>query len=395
MRCLGSLSIGEGFEVRSGTGQWPGRSGLPGMRTRIPKGRCFRNMGKSGILFRCMAFATALLLIGAVSALAALTGDIQGTVLDPKGLAVAGARVTLRNTGTQVTRVAVTNDEGQFFALQLDIGEYEVRVEKDGFNSALLASVTVRSGEAVRLTVPLEVGTLSQVVTVEAAAQILDMADAQVAASFDYKQVAELPNLERDPMAYATLVPGTVPVTKDNSFLNSGNFNINGQRGRAINITVDNAVATDITTTGSSGLGTFSLDSIQEVKVIAGVGNAEFGRNSGAQVQIITKGGTNELHGTAYWFLRNAALNARDFFDQTGKATPFIGNLWGIEAGGPLIKDHLFFYGHYEGDSQRGAGQHQRWHRFDAGAGRGDYRSDVESTICGGGRAYFSDGAVE
>jgi hypothetical protein len=327
------------------------------MQTRTPKGRCFRDMEKSAILLRSVAFFTALFLLGSIPALAALTGDIQGTVLDPKGLAIAGARVTVRNVGTQAARVAITDEQGQFSVLQLDIGDYDVRIEKDGFSTALLGTVAVRSGETVRLNAPLQVGSLSQTVTVEAAAQIIDTADAQVTASFDAQKVANLPNLGRDPMAYATLVPGTVPVTKDNSFLSSGDFNINGQRGRAINITVDNAVATDITATGFlPGLGPFSLDSVQEVKVIAGVGNAEFGRNSGAQVQIITKSGTNEIHGTAYWFLRNAALNARDFFDKTGKATPFIGNLWGFEAGGPAIKDHLFLYGHYEGDSQRGLG---------------------------------------
>jgi hypothetical protein len=119
---------------------------------------------------------------------------------------------------------------------------------------------------------------------------------------------------------------------------------------------VDNITSTDISTTGSSETGTFSLDAVQEIKLITNNFSAEFGRNSGSQYQIITKSGTNDYHGTMYWFHQNAAFNARDFFNTTGKATPFIQNQWGFVAGGPVIKNHLFAFGHYEGIKNRGAG---------------------------------------
>src|SRR6266478_1684608 len=318
---------------------------------RSDVGRSDRKIAPGQLLALC-----AMLLLTAMPVLAALTGDLQGTIFDPNGLPVSQATVTIKNLATGVTRTLSTSDTGEFSSQQLDIGTYEVRIEKQGFRVAE-TTIVIRSGEVTRLNLSLEVGIVSEVVTVEAGAEtFLDVASSQVSTSLDSKTVLELPNLSRDPVAYAALAPGIVPVSKDNPFLGSGSFNANGQRGRGNNITVDNITATDISTTGSSGTGTFSLDAVQEFKLITSNFSAEFGRNSSAQVQIITKGGTNQYHGTAYWFHQNAAFNARDFFDTTGKATPFIQNQWGFVAGGPVIKNHLFAFGHYEGIKNRGAG---------------------------------------
>jgi hypothetical protein len=147
-----------------------------------------------------------------------------------------------------------------------------------------------------------------------------------------------------------------VPVTKDNPFLGVGSFNSNGSRGRANNITVDGVFATDISTTGESGTASIP-DTIQEVKIITNNFDAEFGRNSGAQVQIITTGGTNQYHGSAYWYHQNAALGqARDFFDTTGAPTPLIQSQGGVTFGAPIYKNHTFFYGNWEVERTRGAG---------------------------------------
>jgi len=298
--------------------------------------------------------ACALLL--ALPALAALTGDLQGTILDPKGLPVSGATVTIKNLGTDVKRTVTTTSEGEFSALQLDIGPYEISIEKSGFATSK-SQVTIRSGEVTRLNFTLEVGKVSEVVSVEAGAEaFLDTANSQISTSIAEQEIKDLPIINRDPLAFATLSPGISPVSKDNPFLGSGSFNANGQRGRANNITIDNAVASDISTTGGAGFGTFSLDEVQEFKLITDNFSAEFGRNSGAQVQIITKTGTNQYHGSVYEFHQDAAGNARDFFDKTGKVTPIVYNLWGFTAGGPIVKDHLFVFGHYEGNKIRGAG---------------------------------------
>ena len=294
---------------------------------------------------------------------AALTGDISGTVTDASGAVVVGAKVTVKNLSTGATREATTSDIGQFSIAQLEIGSYEVSIEKGGFK-IYRETTTVRSGENARLAAKLDVGTADSVVTVDATVATLDVATAQMSDSLDTAEVQSLPNQARDPVAYATLSPGTVPVSKDNPFLGTGSFNSNGSRGRANNITVDGIISSDLSTTGEAGTGTFSYDGVQEFKLISNNFDAEFGRNSGSQVQIITKGGSNQFHGSAYWFHQNAFFNARDFFNNVkpdgsngpGTPTPFVQNQGGFTVGGPVFKNHTFFFGHWELDKTRGGG---------------------------------------
>jgi carboxypeptidase family protein len=302
-------------------------------------------------------FATVLML--AATAFAALTGDIEGTVYDPSGALVQGAKVTVRSLTTGTVRTTTTDAQGGFAVLQLELGEYSVTVEKSGFG-LLTMRAFVRSGEKTRLSANLALGATSEAVTVEGTAPTLDVNTSQVSSAIPYQEVEALPNSARDPVSLATLSPGTVPVSKDNPFLGSGSFNSNGSRGRANNITIDNITSTDISTTGNSGLGTISFEAIQEVKIITNNFSAEFGRNSGSQVQIITKSGTNQYHGSIYWLHQNAYFNARDYFDTSGSATPLRQNTWGFYVGGPIIKNKLWVSGHYEGFRNRGAGSTQR-----------------------------------
>lgn len=315
-----------------------------------------RNIRKilAGIFIACMV---------SLPAFAALTGDISGTVTDTTGAVVVGAKVTVRSLGTGAIREATTSDIGQFSVAQLEIGNYEVSIEKNGFK-LYKETVTVRSGEKSSLDARLSVGGTDSVVTVDATVSTLDVATAQMSDSLDTAEVQSLPNQARDPVAYATLSPGTAPVSKDNPFLGTGSFNSNGSRGRANNITVDGIISSDISTTGEAGTGTFSYDGVQEFKLISNNFDAEFGRNSGSQVQILTKGGSNQFHGSAYWFHQNAFFNARDFFnnvkpdgsDGPGTPTPFVQNQGGFTVGGPIFKNHTFFFGHWEIDKTRGGG---------------------------------------
>ncbi|MBV9182298.1 MAG: TonB-dependent receptor [Acidobacteria bacterium] len=288
---------------------------------------------------------------------AVLTGDIEGTVYDPSGALVSGAKVTITNLATGAQRELTTNAQGQFAALQLDPGEYQVVISYTSLRSTSEKAV-VRSSEKTHLSVNLVVGSANETVEVSSeATPVLDVSTSQVIGqSLDATLAVALPNQGRDPVGFANLSPGVVPVTKDNPFLGTGGFNSNGSRGRANNITVDNAVASDISTTGESGIGTLSLDGVQEVKVITNNFTAEYGRNSGSQVQIITKSGTNSYHGTVYEYHQNAFFNARDHFDTTGKATPLVQNVFGFTAGGPVLKNKMFLFGHYEGTKIRGAG---------------------------------------
>ena len=291
----------------------------------------------------------------AIPAFAALTGDLQGTVLDPTGAVIASAKVTIKNKDTGVTKIVTTDQNGEFAALQLDVGEYEVTIEKTGLKTQAQTAI-VRSAEKTRLESKMTIGQATELVTVEAAAPTLDVATAQLSESIDARTALDLPNQGRNPVALATLSPGIVPVTKDNPFLGTGSFNSNGSRGRANNITIDNITSSDISTTGTSQFGTFSLDAIQEFKLITNNFDAEYGRNSGSQVQVITKSGTNTIHGDAYYYLQNRNFNARDYFDTTGSATPLVQNVGGFTAGGPVIKDHTFIFGHWELDRTRGGG---------------------------------------
>src|SRR5258708_3254010 len=304
-----------------------------------------------------LVIAVGLVWLLALPTFADLTGDLQGTVTDATGAGVANAKVTLKSLRTGATRVVSTGPTGEFSAAQMEVGDYSVTVEKDGFKS-FTENAAVRSGEKTRIDAKLAVGNISERITVESGAlPVLDVATAQVSDSINAQEVLALPNQARDPVAFATLSPGTVPVSKDNPFLGVGSFNSNGSRGRANNITLDGVTATDIATTGEGGGLVLSQDAVQEVKVITNNFDAEFGRNSGSQVQILSKGGTNEYHGSAYWYHQNAALgNARDFFDTTGKPTPIIQNQGGVTFGAPIYKNHTFFFGTWEVDRTRGAG---------------------------------------
>jgi hypothetical protein len=293
----------------------------------------------------------------AIPAFADLTGDVQGTITDASGARVADAKVTIKNIGTGATRTVTTGSEGEFSIPQLQIGAHLITVEKDGFKT-FSQQVAVRSGEKTRVDAVMQLGNVAESVTVESSATpTLDVASAQVSDSISEQVALALPNQARDPVVYATLSPGTVPVTKDNPFLGVGSFNSNGSRGRANNITLDGVTGTDISTTGEGGGLVLSQDAVSEVKVITNNFDAEFGRNSGSQVQILTKSGTNNYHGSAFWYYQNNDLgNARDFFDQTGSPAPINQNQEGGTFGAPIYKDHTFFFGSGEVDSTRGAG---------------------------------------
>jgi hypothetical protein len=312
---------------------------------------------KGGKMFKRLSLPALLLIVlTAVTSWAALSGDIEGVVKDATGALVPSAMVTITSVETGAQRTLISDERGHFIATLLPIGDYDVKVELAGFKT-YAQRVVVKSAERVSLNVTMEVGGVTAAVTVtEATVQLINTTDAQLSNSIEEKRVKELPLSTRDPLVLATLSPGIVPVTDANPFLGSGSFNANGGRGRGNNITIDNVVATDVSTTGGAGFGTLSLDAIQEFKLITNNFNAEFGRNSSAQVQIITKGGTNEFHGTAYEFLKNDKLNARDWFDTTGKASIIRRNQFGATAGGPIFKDKMFFFGTYEGLQIRGAG---------------------------------------
>lgn len=293
---------------------------------------------------------------------AQITGELRGTVQDSSGGLVAQAKVTLKSLETNVTREQNTNAAGQFGFALLQVGNYEVKAEAPGFRVSLTRA-EVRTGEIASVTFKLEVGQVTETVTVSDVVSQLDTENSQLQTAIVGAKIQELP-VNRNPNLFALTAPGVAPVSANNPFLGSGSFNSNGGRGRGNNITVDGITATDVSTTGTgSALGAVNFSSIKEVKVITNNFSAEYGRNSSAQVLYITKNGTNELRGELYHYLQNDKLNARPFFDRTGRTNITKQNYYGFEAGGPVFlpklfdgRNKVFWHTAYEGAKARGAG---------------------------------------
>jgi hypothetical protein len=285
---------------------------------------------------------------------AQISGSIEVRVSDATQASVPGATVKARSLATETARTAVTNDLGVALITQLAIGDYEIKVEAAGF-AVYTTTATVNSGATVTVPIAIEVKGAEQTIVVTEAATLLNTVNAQLQNSMEAKKLVDLP-LSGNSLTLAGMAPGIAPVTPRNPFLGLGSFNSNGGRGRGNNITLDNATATDISTTGSAGLGTVPIDGIKEFNLITNNFNAEYGRNASAQVQILTKNGSNEFHGRVFEFFRNDKLNARDYFDRTGKAAVLRDNDYGVVAGGALKKDRAFWFGTYEAQKIRGVG---------------------------------------
>lgn len=291
-----------------------------------------------------------------------ITGDLRGVVVDSSGGAVGQAKVSLKSLETGESRQVNVDTDGRFNFSLLRIGNYELRAEAPGFRSTT-TNAEVKTGEIVTARLALEVGAVTETVSVTDAVAALDSENSQLQTSFRGTQIQDIP-ANRNPNNFAIAAPGVAPVSANNPFLGSGSFNSNGGRGRGNNITVDGITATDVSVTGTGGpLGPLNFSAIKEVKVITNNFSAEYGRNSSAQVLYITKNGTNNLHGELYEYFQNDKLNARPFFDRSGKTNIVRNNIAGWELGGPVWvpkifdgRNKLFWHTTYEQTWTRGAG---------------------------------------
>ena len=286
---------------------------------------------------------------------AQITADVKGTVTDQAGASVPNAKITVTSKETGESRVVPADVEGRFAANQLKIGLYSVQAEAKGFRTAVTEAL-LRSGETSAVNFKLEVGQVSESVTVTDAVSPLDTTNAQIQVSIEGARIQDIA-VGRNPVLFALTSPGVTPVTANNPFLGSGSYNSNGGRGRGNNVTVDNITATDISVTGTGGpLNPLNFSTIKEVKLITNNFSAEYGRNASSQLQFITKSGTNEFHGEAYEYLQNSELNARDFFDRSGGPAITRRNQFGGVFSGPVVRNKTQFLFSYEGIEQRGAG---------------------------------------
>jgi Carboxypeptidase regulatory-like domain len=279
--------------------------------------------------------------------LGAQTASINGTVTDPSGAVVPGATVAAVNEDTNASRDSQTGNTGGYSISNLAPGKYDITIEKSGLKSVKFAAVTLTVDQALTLDAKLEISVSSQTVTVEGTTVApIDTTDSQVSNVVDEKQLLALPLILRDPYQLVLLTPGT---TYTNT--GSGGFSVNGSRDRNNNFQLDGTNNNDPGVPGA-GFAILNPDATQEFRVITSNYLPEFGRNSGSVIDIITRSGTNDLHGDVYYFGRWNALGARDFFNDVsqGPQSPYVRNTFGASIGGPVIKNKLFYFFNYEGN---------------------------------------------
>jgi hypothetical protein len=273
-------------------------------------------------------------------------GRISGTVVDPSGAAIAGAKVTATNSDTQAVRVVSTDDRGFYVAENLPIGPYVVTVDQPGFKRSQQSGNFVSADARVTVNFSLELGATSQTVEVVGAqVEALNAVSAEVSSVIDKSQVDNLALNGRSYMELLTLVPGAV-ITNPDQFsvltsLSATNQSVNGHRTNSNNMTVDGMVNLDGGANGSL-INNISPDFMQEVKIQTSNFSSQYGRSSGVAFNLVTKNGTNDFHGGLFEYFRNDSLDARNFFSPTKTQLRF--NDFGYDIGGPVKKNKLFFF---------------------------------------------------
>jgi hypothetical protein len=292
-----------------------------------------------------LKIAVLSILVLLVSGLAlAQTGSIQGTVTDKSGAVVQGAEVNAKSLATGTLRTATTGSSGVFSMQNLPVGHYEISVKKTGFKTYKLDDMELTVAQALGVDAALEPGTVTEEVLVKASeVPPVDLETSQVSNLVDSRQMLDLPLITRDPYSLVLLSPGT---SQTNTSL--GGFTVNGSRERNNNFLLDGVDNNDTSVPGIPG-GVLSAnpDSTEEFRVITNNFNAEYGRNTGAIIDVVTKSGTNSFHGGAYEFGRwNGFGGARDWFNSpaTGAMNPYVRNQFGYTIGGPIVKNKTFFF---------------------------------------------------
>lgn len=311
--------------------------------------------------------AAMLLCVTMTYAQSAGTGAISGTVTDPSGAAVANAKVTVTSLATGQARTTATGPNGDYRFSLLPPGSYRVDFSAPGFKTANVASVTVTTTETATVNQALEVGEVTQTVTVESNAQVLQTESSTLGTTVSGTQINALPMANGNYTEILSLAPGTTASVDNATALGKGTQDIsaNGVDPGSNNFQMDGVAVNNIANSGSSNDGTIytgipvpSPDAIQEFKVQTSTYDASYGRNPGANVNVTTKSGTNEFHGSAFEFFRNSVLNADDFFFDKTSAHPhqvFDQNQFGGTLGGPIKKDKFFFFFSYRGTRSKNA----------------------------------------
>ncbi len=307
-----------------------------------------------------------VLLVSASLMAQTFRGTILGTVTDASGAVISGASVMVKNVGTGLERSTQTSSDGSYSVPELPIGSYTVTISQSGFQTSVTTNVVVDVASERRVDASLQAGQVSQTVEVsgEALSQV-DTTSAQLGGTLTQETIANLPVNGRDYTKLIYLNPGVAgsPDQISDSPGSYGTFSMNGSRGRSNNFLLDGTDMNDgyrndpaINEAGVFGdpATILPIDAVAELRTISNY-EAEYGRNSGAVVNIVTKSGTNQWHGSAMEYLRTGQFGARNYFNSEGPKNPFHNNQFGASLGGPIIKDKTFFYFNYEGQRESGA----------------------------------------
>ena len=293
-------------------------------------------------------------------------GRIIGVITDPSGSVIPHAKITVTNTQTNVSNETTSGDDGSYQVLLLPIGTYRVSVEAQGFRKSVTNPQTLEINQSLKVDIKLEVGSTAETVQVEATATGVETTNATVSNTINANEIMNAPLNGRDVMSLAFMMPGVTPTTTtvpgslaSGSSTAAGTFSINGARPDSITYLIDGGVNNDLL---SNGLVLDpNPDAIEEFKILTNNYNAEYGRNAGGIVSVVTRSGTSTFHGSAYDYVRNGDLNANTFFNnQAGlPVDPLKRNQFGGTVGGPIYipkvlnsKNRMFFFVSYQGQRQ-------------------------------------------
>lgn len=314
---------------------------------QLAKGLSFNTSGRTLKMYSILFVVVVFLLAPCPQVLGQATeGTILGMVRDEHGAALPKAIIKVSNVGTNLSRTVVTDESGNYRVPNLQIGTYQVEGELEGFKRQVVQSVQLSISETVRVDLTLQVGDVKLQITISDSSERIRTDSAELAYQIQEKQLRELPLNGRMYLSLAQLIPGATAGLKDRRRDTYGaTITVGGARAEANNYLID-GISNNEERTGGFIVAP-SVEAIQEFKVQSSQFSAEYGRAGGAIINVSIRSGTNDFHGSLFEFHRNAALDARNFFDP--KVLPYIRNQFGGAIGGPVWKDHTFFFFNYEG----------------------------------------------
>src|ERR1700722_20149053 len=324
-----------------------------------------------GVIVRCSSWGTRcnsfaflpailLLVLLPLTAYAQVSGaTLSGTVTDSSGAILSNVQILIKNEGTGEIRSVTVDSAGFYTAPNLLPGQYDVTVSAPGLSTAVSNGVTLTVGAQQQLNVKMKVGQINETIVVTDVASAVQLADSAIGGVIGHEAVVQLPLNGRDWTSLATLQPGVDSVGSIQA--NTGGpdrarrgygvqMTISGTRPTQNNYRIDGISVNDYTNGGPGSVegSTLGVDAVQEFSVLTSNYSAEYGRTSGGVINALTKSGSNQFHGDLYEFIRNSALDARNYFDPA-TIPEFRRNQFGASAGGPVRKDHTFFFADYEG----------------------------------------------